>query len=330
LLRNPMVEEFCKLYHKKTLAEVHTSLVNRDRIGLIIQKHRSIHYPLGSSRLAAAYEWQVKHKDQPDKYIQHFFDDGHNFVIICFFQQQVELFKKGVFESFELDMNYKHLSQFEDREVIWGTYSRQVERVIPLVRILTNSDSPEMYAYTFKVVFRLFELQYQFSIRWRHLHGSGLIGITIDQDYKALLGFTGYLYEIDPEHKPWIWHATRTVRLCHIHFQRGVATITGGETGDRGPDSDFARLMQLLECANTHDYQELCQAFLSHPQKSIRDWARHKQAPAIMAGLCRGCTDMPLSNWDAMQSHTNHIEVLHQEAYSWSGRYVNLLSCIRR
>lgn len=62
-----MIAEFCKTYNKKTLAEVHASLVNRDRIGLILEKHRSIHYPLGSSRLAAAYEWQLRHKNHPDR-----------------------------------------------------------------------------------------------------------------------------------------------------------------------------------------------------------------------------------------------------------------------
>ena len=45
-----------------------------------------------------------------------------------------------------------------------------------------------MYAYTFKVTFHLFKEQYNYSVQWRHLHGTGLLGITIDQDYKALLG----------------------------------------------------------------------------------------------------------------------------------------------
>jgi len=45
-----------------------------------------------------------------------------------------------------------------------------------------------MYTYTFKVTFQLFYDQYQYSVQWQHLHGAGLIGLTIDQDYKALLG----------------------------------------------------------------------------------------------------------------------------------------------
>ena len=57
LLRSPMIVEFCKIYNKKTLAEVYVSLVNRDRIGLILEKYRSIYYLLGSFRLVAAYKW---------------------------------------------------------------------------------------------------------------------------------------------------------------------------------------------------------------------------------------------------------------------------------
>lgn len=148
LLRSPIIQEFCRAFNKRTLAEVHTSLVNRDRISLILQKHRSIHYPLGSSRLAAAYEWQLRHRGQADrvsnsesipnqfwiisliilKYIQHFFDDGQNFVIICFSQQQASLFSNQSFKSFELDMNYKHLGEADEREVIWGFYSHQTQR----------------------------------------------------------------------------------------------------------------------------------------------------------------------------------------------------------
>lgn len=49
------------------LADLHASLANKDRIRLILQKHRAIHYPLGSSRLAACYEWQVFHENRPDR-----------------------------------------------------------------------------------------------------------------------------------------------------------------------------------------------------------------------------------------------------------------------
>jgi hypothetical protein len=128
-------------------------------------------------------------------------------MIICFYQEQVELFRQGIFQSFEVDMNYKHLNQEDEYEIIWGFYSRLSQRckdfkfssklilnqlltilALPLVRVLTNSNNPTTYAYMFNIVFNIFKDKFNFEVKWRHLHGEGLIGITIDQDYSTLIG----------------------------------------------------------------------------------------------------------------------------------------------
>lgn len=46
-LRNPQLEEFCRQYNASTLAEIHSSFCNKDRIAAIIQKQRLISYPNG-------------------------------------------------------------------------------------------------------------------------------------------------------------------------------------------------------------------------------------------------------------------------------------------
>ncbi len=135
-----------------------------------------------------------------------------------------------------------------------------------------------MYYYTFSTVFRLFKNEFKYNVQWMHIHGTGLVGITIDQDYKALLGkyfqtafqvirnrfwinklgFSAYLStEVDPDQRGWLFHAKRTVRFCHVHFQRGVEKIAGE---NRAPDSLFSRMMQLLQCSSEDDYLELCHA----------------------------------------------------------------------
>ena len=53
--------------------------------------------------------------------MQHFYDDGTNFMIICFYKEQALLWKQ--LKSFEIDMNYKHLGAFDEREIIWGWYN---------------------------------------------------------------------------------------------------------------------------------------------------------------------------------------------------------------
>ena len=65
------MRRFIREYNGHTLAQLHSSLANSDILRNIIRKHRVIHYPLGSARLAVAYEWQTKHQD-PDNQVSYF------------------------------------------------------------------------------------------------------------------------------------------------------------------------------------------------------------------------------------------------------------------
>ena len=46
-LRTPQLETFCRQYNASTLAEIHSSFCNKDRIAAIIQKQRLLSYPNG-------------------------------------------------------------------------------------------------------------------------------------------------------------------------------------------------------------------------------------------------------------------------------------------
>lgn len=46
-LRNPQLEDFCRAHGASTLAEIHASFCNKDRISAIIQKQRLLSYPQG-------------------------------------------------------------------------------------------------------------------------------------------------------------------------------------------------------------------------------------------------------------------------------------------
>lgn len=46
-LRSPQLEAFCQQYGASTLAEIHSSFCNKDRIATIIQKQRLLSYPNG-------------------------------------------------------------------------------------------------------------------------------------------------------------------------------------------------------------------------------------------------------------------------------------------
>jgi hypothetical protein len=65
-LQHPDLKDFCAQYKKATLQEIHVAFAHQDRISALIRKHRALHYPLGSSRLGVAYEYSIRHKNNPE------------------------------------------------------------------------------------------------------------------------------------------------------------------------------------------------------------------------------------------------------------------------
>nr|XP_036575182.1 uncharacterized protein CTRU02_14818 [Colletotrichum truncatum]XP_036582108.1 uncharacterized protein CTRU02_07674 [Colletotrichum truncatum]KAF6781721.1 hypothetical protein CTRU02_14818 [Colletotrichum truncatum]KAF6790768.1 hypothetical protein CTRU02_07674 [Colletotrichum truncatum] len=76
-----------------------------------------------------------------------------------------------------------------------------------------------MYQQMYTIVFKLLYKKFGYKVKWKHLHGRGLLGITVDQDHKNLIGFRKYLsLECNLEHRPWAWQVERSVRFCLIYF----------------------------------------------------------------------------------------------------------------
>jgi hypothetical protein len=48
-MRSPQLEAFCRQYNASTLAEIHASFCNKDKIAAIIEKQRFLSYPNGQS-----------------------------------------------------------------------------------------------------------------------------------------------------------------------------------------------------------------------------------------------------------------------------------------
>lgn len=64
LLKNPLLVEFCKEFNGKSLADVHKSLVNMDKISLIIKKQKLLAYPYGQHIAGLRYEYDIHHRNQ--------------------------------------------------------------------------------------------------------------------------------------------------------------------------------------------------------------------------------------------------------------------------
>lgn len=132
--------------------------------------------------------------------------NGSDYMIVCFFAEQAKLFQQADLKTFQIDTNYKHVSGTENLEVIWCFYSDTSQRskflssksnrinsksdhiAIPLVRVFLNNPNPDKYHHMFAKVFQLLESRFYVRIKWQHLDGQGLYGITIDQDWSYLMG----------------------------------------------------------------------------------------------------------------------------------------------
>ena len=45
-----------------------------------------------------------------------------------------------------------------------------------------------MFTLMYSKVFSIFKDKYGIDVKFKHLHGSGLVGITVDQEFQAVMG----------------------------------------------------------------------------------------------------------------------------------------------
>ncbi|KAI2608990.1 uncharacterized protein GGS25DRAFT_479853 [Hypoxylon fragiforme] len=321
-LSNPAVKEW------KDLEKNHPSLNNLSTIRYMIRLSKMIHYPLGSSILAVQRKFELQ-RDSPDQYVQDIYQDGINFMIICFNKGQLEIFQR--LRTVTIDMNYKHLLDRTHREIIWAVFDEKIRKNVAIFRVITNSDSVQMYYFMFRRLFAFIKDKFHYELKWDHIHNTkkkidnSFIGFTIDQDYKLIIGIGLYLSDVDPAHD-WLWHIQRTIRYCTVHFQRGVEKQVGPA---RDKDSDFSMLMELLHMSSELEYLKLCDFMVRFfCNGRFANWAKHKSRTSIRCGLNPSCSRMPRENWNLLSSTTNPAEVQHQRSYKYGGRYQYIADCI--
>ncbi|KAI2780986.1 hypothetical protein F4815DRAFT_468655 [Daldinia loculata] len=327
-LTHPLVKEWLNNKDASHITAVHPTFANSSVLSNMFRKHRLLHWPTGSSLMAVQRLYE-KQAGKPGQYIQYVFQNAYNFMVVCFNQEQFNLFKQ--LRSTTIDMNYKHLIEKDNREIIWAVYDESIRRNVALVRVITNSDSIYMYYFMFYMVFNIMESRYDYTVKWKHLTGQqdGFIGFTIDQDYKLLFGLGLYLSNLDEDRShSWLWHIQRTIRFCKVHFQRGIEKQIG-HAAPHGAGSDFELMMELLHMTSEHEYLELCNYLITdYMGGRYANWAKHKARDSIRCGLNVNCSMIAPEDWNQMADSTNPAEVQHQRSYNYGGRYQHLADCI--
>ncbi|KAH6995965.1 hypothetical protein BKA56DRAFT_144211 [Ilyonectria sp. MPI-CAGE-AT-0026] len=295
-------------------------LINQSQKGLrylvpiaIFQKKKALAFlnPLSRTWVLFGHQNRTRHE-----YVQYVDDDGERFLAICFHDEQVELFRHSEFHSFEITTNYNRRSGAKDVEVLWSWYSRVTQKALPLVRVISNTASPEMYTFMYEKVFEICKSDFNIELQWKHLQGTGLVGITINQDWKNLIGFGNYLSKfVDPEHHDWIWQVKRCVRFCKVFFRLELESYC---TSDRSEGSRYATMLSILEAQSEAEYLKLVNLLEDEPD--LYDWALHKGHGVIRSGLNQACSSISAEDWDLFCGHTNTVGMLHKSVYKWTER----------
>ncbi|KAG6088235.1 hypothetical protein E4U30_000322, partial [Claviceps sp. LM220 group G6] len=115
-LRSHAMKVFLEEHNARTLSEVHPAFSNDDRLNYFIAKHKGIHQNGYRGREAVRFEWLTYHQDSPDT--ASFYDDGEDFLAVCFTKGMAKLWKDC--KTFQFDMNFKRVNGKKDHEVIFA------------------------------------------------------------------------------------------------------------------------------------------------------------------------------------------------------------------
>ncbi|KAH7165845.1 hypothetical protein EDB81DRAFT_265450 [Dactylonectria macrodidyma] len=154
-------------------------------------------------------------------YLKYINGGRENFIAICFHDDQVKLFCASDLRSIRIDLNSNFPSEWNMVEVVWSCYNQITQRALPLIQVFLAKETVEMFTFMYAKVFQTLRSEHDINVQWKHLHQTGLVGITIDQDYKNLMGFGHYLSSfVDQQHRDWTWQVKRCVRFCSVQFQQ--------------------------------------------------------------------------------------------------------------
>ncbi|KAG6216677.1 hypothetical protein E4U26_008084, partial [Claviceps purpurea] len=305
-------QEFLRKFDADSLSDIHPALSNDDRIRYYIRKHKAIHQDGHRGRAAVEQEWTV-HQLKSDDAV---FDNGENFLAICFSQGMAKLWANC--KTVQIDMNYKRVLSKKEHEIIFAARMDDSFGFMPMARAFMSGESADDYCRLFKTLFSCLQ-RHHVGIKWKYAEGEGFSGVTLDQDAGCIKGL--YLAErYSHLSNDWVYHTQRTVRLCDVHYRRGITAVLRKSSRVGNHAKAKRMMMALLTAPSLGEYYKLCTAIeLVSKDEFLIQWARHKQHPYIASGLSFGCSFMSRDDWDIISPDTNGVESQHQKSYTVAG-----------
>ncbi|KAJ5491665.1 hypothetical protein N7539_003232 [Penicillium diatomitis] len=215
-LRSPALREFCRKYNCKTLSQIHHSFVNSDRFSAIILKQRALAYPCG--RQLAGIKHELRRDPSLRLYIREISDTEHGTFIFCAFDEQIK--HLASLPSFEVDMSYKRVKG-PFNEVIFAVFLPSHGKIMTLLRVFTDQETPEGYQFLFQKVFSLVSDVANQPFEFHYLHGRGLKAIVSDMCPRQMTVLGKYLQTVDPQKREWQFQLQNIIVFCHNpHLKR--------------------------------------------------------------------------------------------------------------
>ncbi|KAG5916301.1 hypothetical protein E4U61_003711, partial [Claviceps capensis] len=142
----------------------------------------------------------------------------------------------------------------------WMTNLALKSSVMVLARAYMSGESARDYCRLFQTLFKCLEKN-QVTVKWKHAEDEGIVGVTVDQDVGGIKGLGLYLAgKYSHKSKGWEYHIERTVRLCEVHYKRGITTVSKKRNVRRGYARAKEMMWSLLTVETPPAFYVLCGA----------------------------------------------------------------------
>ncbi|KAJ8457091.1 hypothetical protein ONZ45_g18455 [Pleurotus djamor] len=303
-----------------TLADLHPSLGNLDRIRRCISLLQNDFFPMGTGFEGAKLIYQEHLKLARDLcYVRaaesHKLADGSEFqLVICMTSAMSTHLMKS--RRLTIDTSFKRTHNYEEFEI--ETWDASSMKSVVSARAFITSQSGDAHLILFRRIFDIACADTGHEVRFAHIHGTGIELWIADAHKGQALGlgkFCQYLCRArsdpipDEPTRRFCYldpydHLRRCYKACVVHFKRNIC--------DLGPhiSIDVRNAMLSLASAEPHpDLEGIFQIIQSGGKKAAA-WLKDKQEGSkfMLPALYQPLSKIPLHIWKLAPSSTNGNE----------------------
>ncbi|CAB4467683.1 unnamed protein product [Rhizophagus irregularis] len=279
-------------FNKETLAEVHVSLNNIDKLRYLVGKAYKTLHPFGQG-VIGIYHDILNPKSDLINYVRKIdlYSNNGQVIITCMLDNQAK--KLITLDYFQIDVSFKRVKG-EINEFEINTYDSKHHLILSFCRIFTNVFTAEGYH-------------------------SGIGCILADLDTAQAKGLGLALHDLDHE-KSWETHLTFILKTCLVHFERNLfhKTFT---------ISTKNLIRQIPNATSKEQVHDLLQQIEDTNDEGIKEWLNYYRQSYVLSSLNKYVSNVDHEIWNKSGSDTNNAEAAHSMA-NREGKQLKLLSAI--